>query len=452
MAHSSPHTLTGSDVVQNLPWKWNVQGRIFLIGGLGFMFDAWDVSLNGVLIPLLSEEWNLEPGQAAWIGTANLLGMAVGAFVWSTIADRIGRKAAFTATIATFALFTIAGVLATDVVTFAILRFIAGFGLGGAIPVDYALVGEFTPRRQRGRVLAAMDAWWPIGAALAGFVSAWLVGIFADWRPTMLVMVLPAILLIFVRLWVPESPMYLIRTNQHDKARHVIDRLVEATGAEPKPYQLETMTDVPTMSSGAIFDQLRRVWAYSWKITLSVWLLFLTIMFVYYVSLQWLPTFLIEAGYIESQAFITTGGMAAFGLVGALIATYLIERTGRRPLLAISAIIGSLLLVLLAMVLDAPSAVLPVILTYGMVIQVAIPVMYAYASEIYPTELRASGFGWASTISRISAGVGPLIFITALVPVLGLPGSFLVGAGTVVVAVIVMFVLAPETTGRKLEN
>lgn len=104
------------------------------------------------------------------------------------------------------------------------------------------------------------------------------------------------------------------------------------------------------------------------------------------------------------------------------------------------------------MVLDVPSAVLPVILTYGMVIQVAIPVMYAYASEIYPTELRASGFGWASTISRISAGVGPLIFITALVPVLGLPGSFLVGAGTVVVAVIVMFVLAPETTGRKLEN
>src|SRR5690625_2378703 len=100
---------TGSEVVQTLPWKWNVQGRIFLIGGLGFMFDAWDVSLNGVLIPLLSEQWDLTSGQAAWIGTANLLGMAIGAFIWATIADRIGRKLAFTATIAVFVVFTVGG-------------------------------------------------------------------------------------------------------------------------------------------------------------------------------------------------------------------------------------------------------------------------------------------------------------------------------------------------------
>src|SRR5699024_3255094 len=123
--------------------------------------------------------------------------MALGAFVWATIADRIGRKAAFTATIAVFSVFTILGVFATDIVLFAVLRFIAGFGLGGTIPVDYALVGEFTPRKQRGRVLTAMDTWWPIGAALAGFVSAWLLTMVADWRPPLLAMVLPAIMLIF---------------------------------------------------------------------------------------------------------------------------------------------------------------------------------------------------------------------------------------------------------------
>src|SRR5690625_5961954 len=106
------------------------------------MFDAWDVSLNGILIPLLSEEWNLTAGQAAWIGTANLLGMALGAFVWATIADRIGRKAAFTATIAVFTIFTVAGVFATNIVVFAALRFIAGFGLGGFITVDFVIVGE----------------------------------------------------------------------------------------------------------------------------------------------------------------------------------------------------------------------------------------------------------------------------------------------------------------------
>lgn len=447
----TPYVPSGSEVVQTLPWKWNVQGRIFIIGGLGFMFDAWDVSLNGILIPLLSKEWDLTAGQAAWIGTANLLGMAVGAFIWATIADRIGRKAAFTATLAIFALFTIAGVFTTDIVTFAVLRFIAGFGLGGAIPVDYALVGEFTPRKHRGRALTAMDAWWPIGSALAGFVSAWFITMWADWRPPLLAMVLPAILLIFVRLWIPESPMFLIRKNRHEQARKVIDDLVKATGAKPVAYRLETMDDVPKMSAGAVFDQLRRVWVFSWRTTLAVWLLFLTIMFVYYVSLQWLPTFLMEAGFEQTQAFLTTGGMSAIGLIGALLATFLVEKTGRKPLLAVSAVLGSILLVVVAVLLHVPSAVLPLVLTYGLVIQVAIPVMYAFASELYPTDLRSSGFGWASAVSRISAGIGPLLFVTHLVPALTLAGAFAFAGSLVFIAVLAMFLLAPETTGRDLQ-
>ena len=121
------------------------------------MFDAWDVSLNGVLIPLLREEWSLSAGEAAWIGTANLIGMALGAFVWGTIADRIGRKKAFAATLLVFSVFTLAGALTGGIGWFVLFRFLAGFGLGGCIPVDYALVGEFTPRRHRGTVLTAMD-------------------------------------------------------------------------------------------------------------------------------------------------------------------------------------------------------------------------------------------------------------------------------------------------------
>lgn len=136
---------SGEQVVQELPWRWKVQGRIFLIGGLGFMFDAWDVTLNGILIPLLSRHWSLTPGEAAWIGASNLIGMALGAIVWGTIADTIGRKKAFTATLLIFSLFTVLGAFSPDFLWFVAFRFMAGFGLGGCIPVDYALVGEFTP-------------------------------------------------------------------------------------------------------------------------------------------------------------------------------------------------------------------------------------------------------------------------------------------------------------------
>ena len=85
---------TGDQVVQDLPWKWGVQGKIFIIGGLGYMFDAWDVALNGFLTPLLGTEFGLSTGQRGLVATANLIGMAVGAVAWGTVADRVRSRRA----------------------------------------------------------------------------------------------------------------------------------------------------------------------------------------------------------------------------------------------------------------------------------------------------------------------------------------------------------------------
>src|SRR5699024_10542589 len=144
--------------------------------------------------------------------------------------------------------------------------------------------------------------------------------------------------------------------------------------------------------------------------------------------------------------------MSATVLVGALLATFLVEKTGRKPLVAVSAVLGSTLLVILAVFLHVPPAVLPLVLIYGLVIQVAIPVMYAFASELYPTDLRSSGFGWASAVSRISAGIGPLLFVTQLVPALTLAGAFAFAGGRSLGAWIQMCLVRPETTGRDLHG
>lgn len=443
---------TGEAVVQDLPWRWRVQGRIFLIGGLGFMFDAWDVALNGVMIPLLTTEWGLDRSQAAWIGTANLIGMGVGAFLWGTIADRIGRKAAFAWTLLVFSIFTIAGALTTSIGWFVFFRFLAGIGLGGTIPVDYALVSEFTPKKLRGRVLTAMDGWWPIGAALCGLVSAWLVATWGDWRLPLLAMVLPALLVFAVRFGVPESPFFLMSRGREREARQVIDRMVTTTGAAAREYTMPA----PTVSSGggfaAIGQQLVAVWRYNAKITAISWALFCTIMLTYYLALQWLPSFLIDAGYEESRAFIMTSGMAAVGLLGVVVSAVLVEITGRKWLLALSAAAAAASLAVVAAFLGVDAAVLPLVLLFGFLVQVAIPVLYTYVTELYPTALRASGFGWASAASRLAAGVGPLIFVSLLQPSLGLVGAFVVTGSLVVVAVVVMLVAAPETTGDALTS
>lgn len=444
---SSEPLPSGTSIVQELPFKWKVQGTIFIIGGLGFMFDAWDVTLNGALIPLVAEQWGLDRPTAALLGTSNLVGMAVGAFLWGGIADRYGRKNAFSLTLLMFSLFTILGALSPNFGFFVAFRFLAGVGLGGCIPVDYALVGEFTPSKLRGRVLTAMDGWWPVGAALSFFVSGWVMATADNWRLILAVMILPAFMVYLVRRSMPESPLFLAAKGRDAEARAVIDQLVERTGADKRDYVIEP---VQLPKAPRWWEQVASLWKYSWKITATSWLLFMTILLVYYLALTWLPSILTEAGMAQSTSFFATAVMALMGLVGVVIAALLVERVGRKWLLAISAPISGIVLIVVAQNLQVPATAIAWVLVFGVVVQVAIPVLYAYVSELYPTELRASGFGWASTMSRFAAGFGPLLF-AALWPVVGLGWLFAGATVLVLLAVLVMSRFAPETRGMRLD-
>ncbi|MGO2936155.1 MAG: MFS transporter [Glutamicibacter arilaitensis] len=444
---SSAPLPSGTSIVQELPFKWKVQGTIFIIGGLGFMFDAWDVTLNGALIPLVAEQWGLDRPTAALLGTSNLVGMALGAFLWGGIADRYGRKNAFSLTLLMFSLFTILGALSPNFGFFVAFRFLAGVGLGGCIPVDYALVGEFTPSKLRGRVLTAMDGWWPVGAALSFFVSGWVMATADNWRLILAVMILPAFMVYLVRRSMPESPLFLAAKGRDAEARAVIDQLVERTGADKRDYVIEP---VQLPKAPRWWEQVASLWKYSWKITATSWLLFMTILLVYYLALTWLPSILTEAGMAQSTSFFATAVMALMGLVGVVIAALLVERVGRKWLLAISAPISGIVLIVIAQNLQVPATAIAWVLVFGVVVQVAIPVLYAYVSELYPTELRASGFGWASTMSRFAAGFGPLLF-AALWPVVGLGWLFAGATVLVLLAVLFMSRFAPETRGMRLD-
>ena len=476
---------TASEVIARLPWKWRTQGAIFIIGGLGFMFDAWDVALNGFLIPLLSDYWSLSVGQAAWIATANLIGMALGAFVWGGIADVIGRKKAFTLTLLVFSIFTVAGAFAPAYGWFILFRFLAGFGLGGCIPVDYALVGEFTPSRHRGRVLTAMDGWWPIGASLCAFVSAYLLD-FGDWRLIMLVMIVPALLTVAVRFGIPESPLYLASVGRYAEADAIIARLVERTGADVRewtheapaaaaapasPDEPESPGVPPATSSSAapapkaepsVSRQLRaasgqlvQLWQHSAKTTLVSWSLFVSVLLVYYAALTWLPGILKKQGMADQAAFLVTGSMTAVGILGVIASALIVERFGRKVVLGVSSIIAAVLLVGAAVFIEASGANLTfaakaTIIGFGFVVQIAIPTLYTYVSELYPTRLRGSGFGWASAASRLATGIAPIVFGAFMWPVLGLTLTFILTGALVVIAVVLMSFMARETTGEEL--
>jgi putative MFS transporter len=193
------------------------------------------------------------------------------------------------------------------------------------------------------------------------------------------------------------------------------------------------------------------VWRYSPRITAVVWALFVTILVLYYAALTWMPTILHKQGYGDYAAFAGTTLMTGVGIVGVLVSAWLCDKYGRKWVIGASGIAAAIALVLFALTLDTRVSALIWLAVFGFLIQLTIPVLYAYGSELYPTRLRASGFGWASAVSRFTTALGPWLFGTLLWPAFGLPVTFAIVGVAVCAAVVWMTVAAPETKGCDLD-
>lgn len=443
---------SSAQVIEDLPWRWNTQGAIFIIGGLGYMFDAWDVLLAPFLLPLLHAQWGLSDVQLGVFSSAGLIGMGLGSIVWGTVADKAGRKRAFSLTILVYAFFTVIGALSPSYTVLVISRLLAGFGLGGCVPVDYALVSEFLPYRNRGRALTAIELFWPVGATLCGIVATALLP-FHNWRLLLLVMVAPAILLFWVRTSIPESPMFLAKMGRKDEARAVIERLIERTGASVGEWSFTENPPVTAkpLSPLSLLRGVEGIWRFNWRITLVSWLLFATVLLEYYGVTSWLPSILTESGYSNEKAFMTTTSVTAIGIVGTVVSALIVEKIGRKPVIAIGAVVTACAMVAFTLLITQPGTAQTCLLLFGFANNLVLPALYCYIPELYPTLLRGTGFGWASAISRGAAGLVPVFFGAWLWPVLGLTRTFEITGLMMLIAVLVMAFLAPETKGTRLE-
>jgi putative MFS transporter len=419
------------------------------------MFDAWDILLTGFLIPLVADGgWQLSKLDLGIFGSAALFGMAIGAFSWGTIADRLGRKQAFSLTLLTFAVFSLLAAAAPTFSWLVVCRFISGIGLGGCIPVDYSMVAEFTPRKLRGRVLTAMDVWWPIGATISGLVSTVLAP-FNSWRLLLLIMVVPALLVFWVRRSIPESPLYLLRKGRAQEARTIIHNLIARTGA-PADFRAFSLPPEQTQTKAApirsIWTQLRDLWSWNWKLTLLAWSLFFTIFFEYYGVITWLPTVLKREGYSTEIAFLETTFMTGIGIVGVILAAFLVDWFGRRWIIILSALVSAMAIVLFTVSLHMPTQAIFWIGVFGFTNEIVAPSIYCYVPELYPTLMRATGFGWGSTMSRIGAALVPVIFGTILWPIIGLEYTFILMGVLILAATVWLYFVGPETKGRLLDD
>jgi putative MFS transporter len=195
------------------------QIKILLAAILGDALEFFDYFLIGFVLAFLIGPWKLTFGQSATVLMSSGIGAIIGAYVWGWLADRVGRRKVFIGTVLNFSVATGLLYFTPDNgwIYLSAMRFFVGLGVGGLYCVDLPLVQEFMPSSKRGWVGGLVTCVIPLGVGL-GAVLGSVVGN-GEWRLLFAVGVLPALLVLLVRVWVPESPRWLCRQGRYDEAR-----------------------------------------------------------------------------------------------------------------------------------------------------------------------------------------------------------------------------------------
>ncbi|HEY6751834.1 MAG TPA: MFS transporter, partial [Rubrobacteraceae bacterium] len=205
------------------------QKRLLAVCGVTWAADGAEVLLLGFALPSIIGEFGITTAQGGLIASATFAGMLVGAWFWGTISDYIGRRLGFQLTVMIFALFGLLSAFAPSWEWLLILRFVTGFGLGGALPLDFSLYAEFLPTENRGRRLVLLESFWAVGTIIAAGL-AWLIVPSFGWRPLLATSAVAAVLVLWIRSTIPESPRYLAISGKRDEAREILADIARTNG------------------------------------------------------------------------------------------------------------------------------------------------------------------------------------------------------------------------------
>lgn len=390
--------------------------KLLGIAGTAWMFDAMDVGILSFVIAAVAIDWGLTPEQSGWIGSMNSIGMAVGAFGFGVLADRIGRKNVFMITLVLFSVASGLSAFTTGLGAFLVLRFLVGAGLGGELPVASTLVSESVEAHERGKMVVLLESFWAAGWLVAALIAYFIIPDYG-WRIALIVTALPAFYAIYLRRNLPDSPVYV-------------------QSGEPKQ---------------SIGEKIKLVWSKQYaKRTTMLWIVWFTVVFSYYGMFLWLPSVMMLKGFDMIQSFGYVLLMTLAQLPGYFTAAWLIERAGRKFVLSTYLIGTALSALAFGMAVSGP-----MLLTFGALLSFfnlgAWGALYAYSPEQYPTAIRATGSGMAASIGRIGGIFGPLLVGSLVAKGVDFPIIFGIFCGAIFIGVFVVLVLGTETKQLPLQ-
>jgi len=381
------------------------QKRAVVVTDIAWTFVAMEILLIGFVQPIFAGIWNLNGTWQGLVNSAALAGSLVGSLVLGRLSDRIGRRVIFQYAILWYAAFTALTALAWGPWSVMTLRFLAGLGLGGLLVVDPSILAEYLPPQRRGRLLAFLDFWWPVGLLMAIGLSYIFLGPTFDrfgdnsWRYLFLAASFPAFLAFFIRRTLPESPYYLARHGRSKEAAEVLSEITDSPVEEAEVTAApEPDASARELVSGALRNR-----------TFVAALIWIALNVSYYGLFLWLPFVLQgeKSFHVDVYLLLTLSALAQFP--GYAAAIWLVERIGRKPTLAGFLILGGISAYAFA-VADSSGVYITALFFVGFFNLGAWGAVYPYTAENFPTRLRSSAFGVMEGVGKAAAIAGPYIF------------------------------------------
>ncbi|AVK60847.1 MFS transporter [Lactobacillus sp. CBA3605] len=374
--------------------------RLLLLIGTAWLFDALDVALLSFIMPVIKESWQLSAGQLGAVGAVTSLGMIIGALGCGYLADKFGRKPVLIATLLLFSTGNLLLTLTPNVGWFLVVRLITGIGLGGELPVAAAVIADNFTGTKRARMLVLVDSFWAFGWILAS-ILAFLVMPRFGWRVTVLITALMGVYALLMR-------------------RHLPD---------PKPITSHKLGFGPA---------LKRIWSTEYRqTTICMSILWFVIMFVYYGLFLWLPSVLVLRGFSIVHSFGYTILMSLAQLPGYYLAAWLIGKLPRKLVLAIY-MLGTMISAAVFGVATSETMLLISGAWLSFFTLGAWGIMIAFTPGQFEASIRGMGMGFAQSIGRIGATIGPYLIGVLIAVGFKIPAIFAIFVGALLIGILVV--------------
>jgi MFS transporter, AAHS family, 4-hydroxybenzoate transporter len=377
------------------------QIAILMLCMLVAALDGFDTQAIGYTAPAIAEVLKLPMSQFGQIGSAGLVGAAVGALSFGPLADVLGRKWFMIIAVVAFALFSFMTAHAGSLEELLAYRFLTGLGLGGATPAFLAMGAELAPQRSRDVFVTVLFASFPGGGLIGSLTSAWVIPTFG-WRSVFYIgAVVPLLLAAILAIWLPESIRFLLAKNiRHDKVRRTLERI--APGEIPAGAQLiakpQEAVGVPVTE---LFKRGRAV------PTLLLWVPFFMVFMILVTVTFWTPAVLRSVGFSLSAAALIVGMNNIGSVCASALSGWLVNRFGAFRILIPGFVLGGAALAWFGQATSSVTMLSVASFLAGFFVGGTGTGLIAVAAGMYPTSVRSTGIGWAMGMGRVGQAFGP---------------------------------------------